>query len=1227
MNSNFDLIRNLIQEKILVLDGAMGTMLQSYSFSEKDFRGTLFTDSTIPLKGNNDVLSLTQPQAVQAIHEAYLEVGADIIETNTFSSTTIAQNDYNLGEYVYELNFKSAQLAKKAAEHYTQLTPNKPRFVAGTLGPTNKTASLSPDVNRPSYRAVSFQDLYVAYKQQAEALIDGGCDLLLVETVFDTLNAKAALFAITDINKERNISIPIMLSGTITDASGRILSGQTIEAFAISVSHIPLLSIGLNCAQGAKQLIPYLIQLGKEVRIPLSVHPNAGLPNEFGHYDQTPEQMGNDILSFINNPQVRIVGGCCGTTPKHIKCIALLVDKQNQQTPLFKQAEEAQILKLSGLEPFRYTDNITFVNIGERTNVTGSKKFLRLIQNKNYEEALEIAREQVEGGAQILDVNMDEGLLNGTEEMTTFLNLIASEPDIARIPIMIDSSKWEVIEAGLQCLQGKGVVNSISLKEGEKKFITYAQKIKQYGAAVVVMAFDENGQADSLERRIEICQRSYNLLVHKVHFPAADIIFDPNVFPVATGMEEHKNNAIDFFKSTKWIKNNLPFANISGGISNVSFSFRGNNTVREAMHSIFLYHGIKHGLTMGILNPTILEIYNEIEPRLLELIENVFFNRKKNATDTLLQYAESLKGKVENTATPNLVWREGCLQERINHALIKGISTFIEQDIEEARQSVEHPIQIIEGHLMIAMNLVGQLFGDGKMFLPQVVKSARVMKQAVTYLLPFIEKLKAQDQLNASKPKIVLATVKGDVHDIGKNIVSVVLACNNYHIIDLGVMVPTENIIQTALAEQADIIGLSGLITPSLDEMIHVAQELEKAQCTIPLMIGGATTTKLHTALKIAPEYSAPVIHVKDASRSVSVTSLLLNPETAPIFINQIKEEYEGICIQYKNRKEPRKFIPLDEARKNKFSTNWNLYTPILPKDKGIQVKQLDVQQLIPYIDWTPFFSAWELHGKFPDLLDDAVVGESATSLYQDAKAFLKKIIENKWILPKAIYEFLPANQVNEDDIEVYDEQGKILETIPTLRQQMKKNNGSPNFALADFIAPKSSGKKDYIGFFCVSSGFGVDEKVQKLKKEGDDYTALLLSSLSDRLAEASAEYLHEYVRKKAWGYVPDESLSYKDLLDETYQGIRPAPGYPACPDHQQKGTLWKLLQIDKNIGVRITTNYAMHPASSISGYYFSHPQSKYFAIGKINSDQIEDYAKRRGQKLEEIQHWLAAYI
>ncbi len=1222
-------ISELIKHKTLVLDGAMGTMLQAYQFSEDDFRGEQFKNYPYPLKGNNDLLSITQPEAVKEVHRKYLQAGADIIETNTFSSTTIGMADYHLEDYVYQLNYESAKIAREVCDEFKILTPEKPRFVVGSIGPTNRTASMSPDVNNPGYRAITFEELRIAYKQQIEALIDGGCDLLLVETIFDTLNAKAALFAIEEVKIERNIDIPIMVSGTITDASGRTLSGQTVDAFLISISHIPLLSIGFNCALGAEQLKPYLKQLAQHTSVNISAHPNAGLPNAFGEYDQSPEEMQQLIADFLKDDLVQIIGGCCGTNPEHIRLIAEAVEKANEfrSGKTEEKTVTEKILTLSGLEPLFITKDSNFINIGERTNVTGSRKFLRLIKEEKFDEALDIARLQVENGAQIIDINMDEGMLDGKEAMVHFLNLIASEPDIARVPIMIDSSKWEIIEAGLQVIQGKGIVNSISLKEGEERFIHHAQLVKRYGAAVVVMAFDEAGQADTLERRIEICKRSYDILVHQVGFSAQDIIFDPNIFPVATGMEEHNNNALDFFLATKWIRENLPYANVSGGVSNVSFSFRGNDKVREAMHSAFLYHAIQHGMNMGIVNPELLEIYDEIDSELLIYVEDVLLNRRDDATERLLDFAEHLKGETKFKEEKILEWRSLPLQERITHALVKGIEEFINNDVEEARQTVNRPIEVIETHLMNGMNVVGDLFGSGKMFLPQVVKSARVMKKAVAYLLPFIEeeKLKSGSTQSNSAGKVLMATVRGDVHDIGKNIVAVVLACNNFEIIDLGVMVPPEKIIETAIKEQVDAIGLSGLITPSLDEMVHLAKELEKVGSNIPIMIGGATTSRAHTAVKIAPEYRNAVVHVNDASRAVTVINNLLQPDKNKIYKEDIRAEYEKLRYDFLSRARDKKYLSIADARKNKYKIDWNNQEIKKPNFLGKKQIQVELSELLPYIDWAPFFRSWQLFGKYPEILKDEIVGEQATILYTEAQEMLQKIVSEKWFTAKGILGIFPANQINDDDIELIDENQTF--TLLTLRQQLDKSGRVPNIALADFIAPKESRMEDYIGLFCVSTGFGVEEKAKEFEAAQDDYNAILVKSLGDRLAEAFAEYLHERVRKEIWGYAFQENLANDELIKESYEGIRPAPGYPACPDHLEKNTIWDILNVENEIGVKLTESLAMWPASSVSGYYFGNKEAKYFGVGKIKNDQVEDYAKRRTISVKEATKWLGPNI
>jgi len=1200
-------IKDIAKERVLILDGAMGTMLQRYEFREEDFRGTILKDHQGELKGNLDLLSLTQPAAIEEVHRRYLEAGADIIETNTFSSTTVAMADYNLEEWVYKLNFESASIARRVADQFTKADPTKPRFVAGAMGPTNKTASISPDVNDPGFRAVDFDILRTAYKQQAEALLDGGADLLLVETVFDTLNAKAALFAIEQIKREREIEVPVMLSGTITDSSGRTLSGQTVEAFLISVSHFPLFSIGLNCALGADQLRAYIRRLSAATDFNISAHPNAGLPNPFGEYDQTPQMMQEMIRSYLEEGLLNIVGGCCGTTPEHIRLIAGLAKSYpprvtGKNTTKGANEEKEPNLKLSGLEPLVVTKQTNFVNVGERTNVAGSRKFLRLVNDGNYREAVDIARAQVEGGAQIIDVNMDDGMLDGVRAMTTFLNLIASEPDIARVPVMIDSSKWEIIEAGLKLLQGKGVVNSISLKEGEGIFIREANMIRSYGAAVIVMAFDERGQADTYQRRIEICRRSYDILIQKVGFPPEDIIFDSNIFPVATGLEEHKENALNFFRTARWIRENLPFAGVSGGVSNVSFSFRGNDTVREAMHSAFLYHAIRNGMTMGIVNPEMLGIYDEIDKELLERVEDVLLNRKEDATERLLVFAEGLKGnhKVEDRSDPQ--WRKGSLQERITHSLVKGQDEFVETDMEEARLSVTNTVEVIENFLMSGMDVVGDLFGSGKMFLPQVVKSARVMKRAVAYLLPYILSEGSKDDLTRkSSGKILIATVKGDIHDIGKNIVSVVLSCNNFEMIDLGVMVPAEKIIEVAVKEKVDIIGLSGLITPSLEEMVNVVKALEREGLSIPVMIGGATTSKMHTAVKISPAYSGPVVHVNDASRAVTVAGSLLQKDTREDYYKGIREEYDTIRDEYLNSGRETRMMSVADARANKFSYDWSSYTPPVPNNASVQVLEMPIEELVDYIDWNPFFSLWQIKGRYPEVLKDPEVGKQATILMDDAREMLKRIVDEKWLTAKGVYGIFPANTADNDVIELYGKQGTVIGLFPTLRQLARKTKSGPNLALSDYIAPKESGKKDYLGMFCVSAGFGADEKAAEFKEALDDYSSIMLKALADRLAEAFAELLHKRVRTEYWGYSPNEKLSQKEIFAEKYRGIRPAPGYPACPDHKEKKTIWRLLEVEKNTGVKLTENMAMWPAASVSGFYFAHPDIRYFGVGLKN--------------------------
>ncbi len=1209
-----------LKNRILVLDGAMGTMLQQYDFSEEDFRGDRFRDWEVSLKGNNDLLSITQPKAISEIHAKYLEAGADIIETNTFSATSIAMADYQMEEMVYEINVESARIAKEIAEEFTGRTPQKPRFVAGSIGPTNKTASMSPEVNDPGYRAITFDELRSAYKLQVEALLDGGVDLLLVETVFDTLNAKAALFAIEEVKEERNIDVPIMVSGTITDASGRTLSGQTVEAFLASISHIPLLSIGFNCALGAEQLKPFLKRLSRDTSFFTSAHPNAGLPNAFGEYDQTPQQMMQLIEEYLQEGLINIIGGCCGTNPDHIRKIAIIASEHKPRNCAEVKISDKRYLTLSGLESLVVTPESNFINVGERTNVTGSRKFLRLIQEDNYDEAIEIARLQVEDGAQIIDVNMDEAMIDGVQAMTRFLNLIASEPDIARVPIMIDSSKWEIIEAGLKVVQGKCVVNSISLKEGEEEFIRQAKLIRRYGAAVIVMAFDETGQADSFQRRISICKRSYDILVNTVGFPPEDIIFDPNIFPVATGMEEHRRNAIDFFKATKWIREQLAHSNVSGGVSNVSFSFRGNNSIREAMHSSFLYHAIEHGMNLGIVNPSLLEVYDEIDEELLEHVEDVLLDRREDATERLMDYSETVKGIVKESNVEVQEWRTEPLQDRITHALVKGIDAFIIEDVEEARMESEKPIDVIEGHLMIGMDVVGELFGSGKMFLPQVVKSARVMKKAVAYLQPYIEKEKGGRSEFAGR--IVMATVKGDVHDIGKNIVSVVLGCNNYEVIDLGVMVPLEKIIDTAIKEQADIIGLSGLITPSLDEMVYVSMEMEKRKLSIPLIVGGATTSRVHSAVKIAPNYSHAVVHVNDASKAVTVVGNLLN-KNKERYMDQIRTEYNTFRDQFLSRNRKKEFLSIEDARNNKLRIDWSSTRIMKPTKLGIDIlDDFDLTLLLDFIDWTPFFRSWELHGKFPNILEDEIIGEQATALYHDAQNLLKRIIDERLLKAKAVFGLFASNSVH-DDIELYDQDREILNTFITLRQQSKKRDGVPNVALSDFIAPKESGIEDYMGCFCVTAGFGTQELAQQFEEAHDDYSSIMIKAIADRLAEAFAEYLHKEVRTRYWGYASNEDLSNEDIIKENYRGIRPAPGYPACPDHLEKKTIWEVLNVKENIGVELTESMAMWPAASVSGYYFANPEARYFGLGKIKNDQLEDYSKRRKISVVEAGKWL----
>lgn len=1219
--NNFELLTKILNERIMVLDGAMGTMIQRYKLSDNDFKGERFKDHPVELKGNNDILVLTKPEIIKEIHRAYLDAGADIIETNTFNSTSISQADYKTENFIYEINFEAARIAKEIAKKFTDKNPNKPRFVAGALGPTNKTLSISPDVNDPAYRAVTFDEVKDAYKEQAKGLINGGVDILLLETIFDTLNAKAALFGIMELFDELNIQLPIMISGTIVDMSGRTLSGQTIEAFWISISHTKnLLSVGLNCSLGPEQMRPFISELSKIANVFVSIYPNAGLPNEFGEYDESPESMSKVLEEFAKEGFFNIVGGCCGTTPEHIKAFAEIAKKY----PPRKIPYVEPYLRLSGLEPLIFRPDTNFVNIGERTNVTGSKKFARLIKENKYEEALSVAREQVENGAQMIDVNMDEAMINSEEAMTKFLKYVASEPDIAKVPVMIDSSKWSVIEAGLKCLQGKGVVNSISLKEGEEVFKKRAKKILRYGAAVIVMAFDEEGQADTFERKINICKRAYKILTEEVGFPPQDIIFDPNIFAIATGIEEHNQYAINFIEATRWIKKNLPLCKVSGGVSNISFSFRGNDVIREAIHSAFLYHAIEAGMDMGIVNAGQLAVYEEIPKDLLERVEDVLFNRRPDATERLIEYANSIN-KETKKESEEISWRAEPVEERLKHSIIKGIVDYIEQDIEEARQKYSNPLDIIEGPLMEGMDIVGDLFGSGKMFLPQVVKSARVMKKAVAYLTPYIEQSLKNSGEQKNSGTILLATVKGDVHDIGKNIVAVVLSCNNYNVIDLGVMVPSDKILSTAVEKNVDIIGLSGLITPSLDEMVHVAKEMERLGLKIPLLIGGATTSRIHTAVKIAPNYSQPTIHVLDASRSVGVVSNLLNQETKEKFTEEIRKEYERLREAHAKKQTDKEFLTLEQARNNKLALDWKNYTPKKPNKPGITIFQdYPLEEIKNYIDWTPFFQVWELKGRYPKIFENENYGDEAKKIFNDANKLLDKIISEKLLKANGIIGLFPANSID-DDIEIYTDESRngILATIHTLRQQTIKSKGIPNLALSDFIAPKESNVKDYIGAFAVTAGIGIERLIEKYSKEHDEYNIIMVKALADRLAEAFAELLHEKVRKELWGYSPNENFSNEELIEEKYQGIRPAPGYPAQPDHTEKITIWKILNVDENVQIKLTENLAMYPAASVCGLYIAHPEAKYFNVGKIGKDQVQDYHKRKGISMKEAEKWL----
>jgi 5-methyltetrahydrofolate--homocysteine methyltransferase len=1217
--SRLELLPRLLRERILVLDGAMGTMIQSYKLGEADYRGSRFKDWPRELKGNNDLLVLTRPDIIEAIHAAYVDAGADIIETNSFNSTAVSMADYGMQSLVPELNREAAALARRVADR-AEAADGRPRFVAGVLGPTNRTASLSPDVNDPGFRNIEFRQLVDTYAEAVRGLLDGGSDLLMVETIFDTLNAKAAIFAIDAHFAATGERVPVWISGTITDASGRTLSGQTTEAFWNSVAHARPLVVGLNCALGARQLRQYVQDLSRVAPVFVSSHPNAGLPNAFGGYDETPETMAEVIRDFAEGGMVNIVGGCCGTTPAHIRAIAEVVRGRPPRVP----ASPERHCRLSGLEPLTIGPLTNFVNVGERTNVTGSRRFAKLVLEGNYEEALEVARQQVESGAQLIDVNMDEGMLDAEKAMTTFLRLVASEPGISRVPVMVDSSKWSVIEAGLRCLQGKGVVNSISLKEGEAAFVHHAELVRRYGAAVVVMAFDEQGQADSAERKIQICRRAYKILTERVGFPPEDIIFDPNIFAIATGIEEHNGYAVSYFEATRAIKEQLPHALISGGVSNVSFAFRGNNPVREAIHSVFLYHAIHAGMDMGIVNAGQLAIYDDIPPALRERVEDVVLNRRPDATERLLEVADTVRGQAAQPGK-DLSWRDAPVQERLTHALVEGIADFIVEDTEEARKQVKRPIEVIEGPLMAGMNVVGDLFGSGRMFLPQVVKSARVMKRAVAHLIPFIEAEKAANADTRPKGRVLMATVKGDVHDIGKNIVGVVLQCNNYEVIDLGVMVPSAKILETAREKEVDLIGLSGLITPSLEEMSFVAGELQHAGFTTPLLIGGATTSRIHTAVKIAPQYQSPVVHVLDASRAVGVAARLLSDDLREEFTRGVASEYQTIREERAAERTEERLTPIGEARRNRLVVDWKAAGSPQPTFLGIrQIVPYPLEDLVEWIDWTPFFQTWELRGHYPAILDDPEQGSAARSLFKDANALLETIVKDKLLEARAVFGFLPAASSG-DDIEVSSENGKgKLTTIRTLRQQMSRQPGRPNLALADFVAPGESGVADFIGLFAVTAGHGLEPLVKRFEQANDDYSAILAKALADRLAEALAERLHARVRREFWGYAGDESLDQLAILREQYQGIRPAPGYPACPDHTEKGTLFDLLSAEERAGIRLTESFAMLPAASVSGYYFWRPESRYFGLGKIGKDQVEDYARRKGMSVAEAERWLA---
>jgi 5-methyltetrahydrofolate--homocysteine methyltransferase len=1242
-----DALTAILRERILVLDGAMGTAIQRDRPDEAGYRGERFADWPSDVQGNNDLLTITQPEIIAGIHREYLEAGADMIETNTFNAQGISLADYGMEELSYELNLESARLARRECDAMTERTPDKPRYVAGALGPTTRTASISPDVNDPGARNVTYDQLVDAYQTAARGLLDGGSDVLFVETIFDTLNAKAAIFAVESIFEEHGRRWPVIISGTITDASGRTLSGQVTEAFWHSVRHINPLLVGLNCALGAKEMRPYIAEMARIADSFVSCYPNAGLPNAFGEYDEAPDETAGILAEFAESGFVNLVGGCCGTTPAHIAAIAEAVAGKAPREPV----EARPALRLSGLEPVTVVEESLFVNVGERTNITGSARFRNLIKAGDYTSALAVARQQVEAGAQVIDINMDEGMIDGVEAMDRFVKLVATEPDICRVPTMIDSSKWDVIEAGLKCVQGKSIVNSISLKEGKEKFVREARLCRKYGAAVVVMAFDEDGQADNLERRKQICQRAYDILIDEVGFPAEDIIFDPNCFAVATGIEEHANYGLDYIEATRWIKENLPGALVSGGVSNVSFSFRGNNPVREAIHAVFLYHAIGAGMDMGIVNAGALEVYDEVPELLRERIEDVILNRRPDSTERLLEIAGDFAGDGSAKEVASEEWRSLPVDERITHALVKGIDEFVEEDTEELRALISgrggRPIEVIEGPLMDGMNVVGDLFGAGKMFLPQVVKSARVMKKAVAYLIPFIEAEKQPGDAERSNGKVVMATVKGDVHDIGKNIVGVVLQCNNYDVVDLGVMVPAQKILDTAKEEGADVIGLSGLITPSLDEMVNFATEMERQGFDIPLLVGGATTSRAHTAVKVAQKYHGPVIWVKDASRSVPVVAALLSDEQRPKLLADTEADYESLRERHAARQDTRTLLTIDAARASATPIDWSGYQPPRPRMLAKQardshtddyhasggptqfVKTLtdySLDELRRYIDWQPFFNAWEMKGKFPDILNNPATGETARKLYDDAQTMLDRLIDEKWLRANGVFGLFPASQIAGDDIEVYTDEtrSEVRTVLHQLRQQGEHREGIPHRSLADYVAPKDTGLRDYVGAFAVTAGLGITDKITEFKKELDDYSAILLEALADRLAEAFAERLHERVRKEFWAHAPHESLDNEALIKEKYEGIRPAPGYPACPEHTEKRTIWELLDVEANTGIELTESMAMWPGAAVSGLYFSHPESQYFVVGRIGRDQVEDYARRKGWTVDEAEKWLS---